>query len=66
MTRALLPSEYVADNGNVCGRVFMPGGIVRCYVRLVDGSRVYDDAPRDEATALDAYLTGDGLPDEVA
>lgn len=65
-------SEYVADNGNVCGREFVSGNYARRYVRLRDGSRVFEDTPPRAlgVGVSDAHLLGDGLsediPDEVA
>ena len=66
--RLLMPGEYIADNGNVCGRVFVPGGYACRYVRRRDGSRGLEDLPHHArgASSLDAHLLGDGLPDAVA
>ena len=66
--RLLRPGEYIADNRNVCGRVFLVAGYSLRYVRLHDGTRVFEDPPEGAqgASRLDAHLLGDGLPDEAA
>ena len=64
--RLLMPGEYVADNGNVCGRVFVPGGYACRYVRRRDGSRGFEDLPHHAhgAGGWYAHLLGDGLDED--